>query len=113
MPGESYIVNLTTGEKMAVRIDKGTFVFDVEFSEGESGAITLDSGAGVNVWPKNKLSNIPMMQKKKGLKLVAANGTDIQNFGQKVIKFRGFAKKEKEPVQNTVESKSEVFIRRA
>ena len=54
-PGESYIENIKSGERMELRVEKGTFVFDVEFSEGEDGTITLDSGAGVNVWPKNKL----------------------------------------------------------
>ena len=30
-----------------------------------------------------------MLPKQKGLKMVAANGTEIKNEGQKVIRFRG------------------------
>ena len=85
----SYIQNKDTGECMEVRIEDETFVFDVEFENGEFGTITLDSGAGVNVWPHGKLKEVPMRPKKPGLKMCAANGTEIQNHGQKVIKFRG------------------------
>ena len=52
-------------------------VFDVIFEDTkDEGTVTLDSGAGVSVWPE-------------GLHMVAANGTEIRNLGQKVIKFRG------------------------
>ena len=47
--GGSYIENRQSGEKMEVRVQKDTFVFDVQFEDGEQGAITLDSGAGCNV----------------------------------------------------------------
>jgi hypothetical protein len=87
----SYIENKTSGERMAVNVDKNeTFVFKVQFEEtGSEGTITLDSGAGVNVWPKNTLREVPMKPKAKGLKMVAANGSEITNYGQKLIKFRG------------------------
>ena len=61
----------------------------MEFEDGECGKITLCSGAGVNVWPKNKMKEVPMRAKKPGLKMCAANGTEIPNYGQKVIKFQG------------------------
>jgi hypothetical protein len=111
-PGGSYIENIKSGERMELRVEKGTFVFDVEFSEGEDGTITLDSGAGVNVWPKNKLKNVPMMPKKNGLTMKAANGTEIANYGRKIIKFRGISLAEKEQVQNIEKVKDEIFIRR-
>lgn len=87
----SYIENKTSGERMAVNVDKNeTFVFKVQFEEtGGEGTITLDSGAGVNVWPRNTLREVPMKPKAKGLKMVAANGSEITNYGQKLIKFRG------------------------
>ena len=53
-PGGSYIENMETGERMAVRIEKGTFVFDVELEDGEISTITLVSGAGCHVWPVDK-----------------------------------------------------------
>ena len=49
----------------------------------------MDSGAGVHVWPKNKLKEVPTLPKKEGLRMCAANGSEIQNHGRKVIKFRG------------------------
>ena len=85
----SCIQNKLTGECMEGRIEDETFVFDVEFDNGEDGMITLDSGAGVNVWPKGKMQDVKMMPKRMGLKMCAANGTEIPNYGRKVIMLRG------------------------
>ena len=82
-------LNDTTGEKIALPVDRGTFVFDVEFQDGEVGTITLDSGAGVNVWPENLQSHVPMMAKDPRLRMTAANGTNIDNLGTKIVKFHG------------------------
>ena len=30
-----------------------------------------------------------MLYRQEGLKMMAANGTDIKNFGRKLVKFRG------------------------
>lgn len=54
---KSFIMNLQTGEKMAVRREAWTFVFDVECARGGTDAITMDSGAGVSVWPKSKVTD--------------------------------------------------------
>ena len=56
---------------------------------GEKDVVTLDSGAGVSVWPKNKMPEVRLEPKQKGLKMVAANGSSIENFGQKTVAFRG------------------------
>ena len=87
-----YVENLKTGERMRLRKDKGTFVFDIQYSvNGNMDTITLDSGAGVSVWPADKLPEVSMTAKKPGLRMVAANGTDMKNYGQKTIRFRGLA----------------------
>ena len=49
----------------------------------------LDSGAGVNVWPKHVEVPGKNLPKKQGMKMCAANGTEIANFGRKVILFTG------------------------
>ncbi len=85
----SYIMNKTTGECMEVKVKDETFVFDVQFESGEQGTITLDSGEGVHVWPKDKLKEAPTLPKKEGLRMCAANGSEIKNHGRKLIKFRG------------------------
>ena len=87
-PGGGYIQNVTTGEKSNLRVDRGVYVFDVKFSEGDRGVVALDSGAGVSVWPKDWKNEAKMEDKKPGLKMVAANGTTIENVGQKVIQFK-------------------------
>ena len=88
-PGDNYIENAATGERIGLRVERGTYVFDVEYTDGEVGVITLDSGAGVNVWPEDVQKNVPMLPRDPRLRMTAANGSEIQNLGTKVIKFRG------------------------
>jgi hypothetical protein len=85
----SYVENVVTGERMKIRPENGTFVFDVTYQNGEEGTMTLDSGAGVNVWPKELLQSVPVGPKEPGLRMKAANGTDIENLGAKIVLFRG------------------------
>ena len=59
----------------------GSFVFDVELTNGESEVVTL--------WPRGRCEDVPMMPKKEGLRMCAANGTPITNLCRKLIKFRG------------------------
>ena len=49
--------------------------------------VTIDSGAGRNVWPKTKKTPGKLEALKKKVKLVAANGTPIEVYGEKVIDF--------------------------
>ena len=85
----SYVENVDTGERMEVKVQDETFVFDVQYGNGEVGVITLDSGAGVNVWPKGALPEVRMLPRKPGLRMCAANGTEIANLGRKIVQFRG------------------------
>ena len=85
-----FIQNISTGERMRLREKRRTSVFDVVFEDTkEKGEVTLDSGAGVSVWPKGKMKGVKMLPQQKGLRMKAANGTEIVNSGQKVIRFRG------------------------
>ena len=45
--------NANTGERSGLRVERGTYVFDVEYRGGEHGTITLDSTAGVNVFQRS------------------------------------------------------------
>ena len=75
---------------MALRAHRGTYVFDVVYEKtGETDVVTLDSGVGVSVWPQNKMPEIRLEPKQKGLKMIAANGSSIEKFGQKTVAFRG------------------------
>jgi len=85
--GGSFIQSVSTGEKIALRVERGVYVFDAKYEDGSTGTMALDSGAGVNVWPQDWWSDAPMEPKALGLKMVAANGTEIANLGQKVIQF--------------------------
>ena len=50
--------------------------------------VTIDSGAGRNVWPKGKKVPGKLMPLKKKVKLVAANGSPIDVHGEKTIEFQ-------------------------
>ena len=47
-----YIENLATKERMEVREENGVHVMHVQFNDETVDVVTLDSGAGCNVWPK-------------------------------------------------------------
>ena len=89
-PDNCFVENVHTGERMRLRQQRGVYVFDVQYSHGEEGEITLDSGAGVSVWPADKAHYAEeTLPKKPGLKLVAANGTPIDNMGRARVVLKG------------------------
>ena len=68
-PDRCCVENVKTGERMKLREHKGVYVFDVQYCDGEEGTITLDSGAGVSVWPADWAHYAAeTMPKKPGLK---------------------------------------------
>ena len=73
---------------MALEVDNETFVFEAELENKEIDMVTFDSAAGVHVWPANKGTHLPTVAKLGGVKMWAANGTEIPNLGQKVVTFR-------------------------
>ena len=79
-----YVESKSTGERMRVDVKDETFVFSVTFESVEEGTITLDSGAGVSVSPKHIEVPGKNLPKKQGLRMCAANGTEIPSL-QKMI----------------------------
>ena len=49
--------------------------------------VTVDSGAGKNVWPKSRRVAGKIEPLQRRVKLIAANGTDIEVLGEKSIGF--------------------------
>ena len=89
-PDMSFVENAKTGERMRLREQKGVYVFDAQYNDGEEGTITLDSGAGVSVRPKEWVHYATeTMPKKPGLKMIAANGTPIENVGRAKVVLKG------------------------
>ena len=70
-----------------MRVERGVYVFNAKYEDGTTGAMALDSGAGVNVWPQDWWNDAKMEPKVAGLKMVAASGAEIANLGQKAINF--------------------------
>ena len=86
--GGGFIQHIATGETIKLRIDRGVYVFDVRLGDGAPGVVALDRGTGVNVWPKTWSNDAKMEEKIRGLTMVAANGTEIEHIGQRLIKFK-------------------------
>ena len=84
-------MNLATQERIGVRVENGVYVIDVQFDDETVDAITLDSGAGCNAWPKGRRAgrSSKLLPKKAGVGMVAANGTPIEYHGQRQVRFRG------------------------
>ncbi len=61
--GGSYIENIEFGERLAMRLERDTYVFDVEYAAGTEGSITLDSGAVVSRSPQALQNEIPLVPK--------------------------------------------------
>ena len=49
--------------------------------------ITIDSGAGRNVWPRTRKEGGKVEKLARGVKLMAANGQEMKVDGEKVVKF--------------------------
>ena len=50
--------------------------------------VTLDSGAGASCLPKHWVPNVPLKPKKKGVKFVAAEGSNMEYHGRRDLRFR-------------------------
>ena len=87
-PGGGYIEDVASGERIQLRLDRGVYVFDVKLNDGSPAVVALDSGVGVNVWPKTWANEAKLEERVAGLSMVAANGTEIQTLGQKVVRFK-------------------------
>ena len=75
---------------MKIRVEKNTYVYDVQMEDGSMVTVTLDSGAGCNVWPRGlKAGSSKLLPRQGGMRMLAANGTEIDYYGQRIVKFRG------------------------
>ena len=88
-PGDNYIEDRNTGERIGLRVEWGTYVFDVEHRRGEQGTITLDSGAGVNVFPEElQKSGSNAVSRPKAPRDWCEREHHRED-GHKIIRFRG------------------------
>ena len=63
-------------------------MFDVVLADGTKTVVALDRGVGVCVWPETWKNEAKLEERVVGLSIVAANGTEIQHLGQKVIRLK-------------------------
>jgi len=49
--------------------------------------IAIDSGAADNVMPRGVMTNVELLEKEKGVGFAGANGSELGNYGRRVIEF--------------------------
>ena len=85
-----FIENLETKRRIKMKKKGGVYEVEVMFQIGDKwvkGILTIDSGAEENVMPKGWYDEIELLEKKAGIKFMGADGTDLGNFGRKLMEF--------------------------
>jgi hypothetical protein len=96
---DSYVENLKTKRRIKLKKERGVYVMEVVFKNGESevkGRIVVDSGAAECVMPNNVLRKVELMEKTQGVKFMAANGGTMENYGRKLVEFRPVEEEEEQ-----------------
>jgi len=87
---DNYIMNVKTSRKIWMTKNGGVYEVAVMFKvneEWKEGIITIDSGAEECVMPKDWYKDVEMSEKKDGIKFMGADGSDLGNFGRKLMEF--------------------------
>ena len=87
---ESFIRNVQSKQVMPLVRKNGVFVMEVSIRDGDewkSGEIIVDSGAAECVMPVDWLLGVEVAPKKPNLRFTGADGSDLGNFGRKLVEF--------------------------
>ena len=91
IPLSSWTVPLANKfEALTEDVEIGAVQTDTNLKEARRGMITVDTGAAESVLAKNLLPNEPTVEgdtKRRGVKCVAANGWNMDDMGEKRVKF--------------------------
>ena len=68
--------------------DEVVAINEVEVKKKKRCTVTMDSGAGASCLPKDWMPGVPLKPRKKGVKFVAAEGSDMGYYGRKDVRFR-------------------------
>ena len=87
-PRDNFIENNKTGDKIFMRkTPSGSFVLDIDFRDGGSSNIVVDSGAEENVCPKNWGSQFGLSDPRFPLLLKGAGGEKLDHHGERRVHF--------------------------
>ena len=84
---DNYIQNVGSGNKIYMRKQRGSFVVDGQFGDGQWKQITVDSAAEESVCPKGwgeQFGTKPVEENKR-LNFVSANGGKIEHYGERKV----------------------------
>ena len=87
---DCFIMNLKTRRKIKLTKKGGVYVMRVMVKVGEKwkeANVIVDSGAEECVMPRDWLPEAEWMPKKDGVRFMGADGTDLGNFGRRLIEF--------------------------
>ena len=95
-PTENYVMNIKTKHRIPLKKRNGVFIMEVWFIVGDqrvNGEISVDSGASECLMPKEMLPHLENMAATSGVRVAAANGAELGNYGRKMVTFlpKGFS----------------------
>jgi len=84
---DNYIQSVRSGDQIYMRKQRGSFVIDGQFGDGEWKDITIDSAAEESVCPKDwgKQFGTVQVEEDKKLRFVSANGGKIEHYGERKV----------------------------
>ena len=89
-PDDNVIRNKATGRTIQMEKQGGVYVVKVMIKVGSiwmEGTMTVDSGAEECVMPKDWYRDIEMWEPKAGIRFMGADGSDMGNYGRRLIEF--------------------------
>ena len=89
-PENCYVLNLKTNRKIKLKKRGGTYEMNVMVKCGtvwKEVNVTVDSGAEECVMPHDWFPEAEFMEKKDGVRFMGADGSDLGNFGRRLIEF--------------------------
>ena len=89
-PGDNFIMNKKTGDKISLRPKGGSYVMDAKFPGGTIAEITVDSAAEESVcpWEWGKQFGIVPVQGADRMRLVNASGGRINHYGKRDVQVQ-------------------------
>ena len=88
LPGESFIYNKRTGNKLPMyKRGRGSYVVVGRFPGGEKTVATVDSAAEESVSPPKWGEQFEIKEPKEWMKFTVANGESAKHYGQRDVKL--------------------------
>ena len=96
------IVQKSSEKHFCKSIDVGSAGAKTQKTKRVKGTITFYSGAGANCWPAHLLPTSKLLPRMKGVKFIAAQGSEMKYFGTKSVRFRPLCSRDGEVKEGNI-----------